>query len=701
MITCVLGTVGIGKASPRLLKAWVTATQKRISATANLIANVESIKILGLSTQLGNLIQGLREAELEAGAIYRKLSLYSVICAFAPMLLSPVLTFAATSLEVDTTRAFTSLAFLMLLTVPLTSLFQLVPNLVAATACFDRIACYLEAGTQPEYRTFGSTQLPIKIGATGPPSEDIDHLDVSEQIANPGSAYPAAFIIQDGSFGWTNDRYALPELTLAIPDSKFTMVVGPVGSGKSTLCKVLLGEIPFAKGRVLCTSKLAGVGFCDQLSFIPNVCVRKVIVGYSPYEEEWYNRVIEATALSSDIVTFPRGDQYMAGPNGSNLSGGQRHRLAITRALYARPTVFIFDDIFSGLDSSTEQVVFEKVFSTNGLLRALGATTILCSHAVKHLPYADHIIALGIDGRIVEQGTYEQLKANQSYVHSLNIESIIQPSGRSDTTTTTKISGPVPESIATEFESNDRQRQLTDFTAHKRYLSTLGRIPLSLFVILTLIAAFCNNFATIWLKFWSDHNTQNSQEKSRQGFYLGIYAVIQSLSLLCLTIAIAITSILMVKRSGSILHQQSIRVLVTAPLSLFNLTPPGVLLNRFSQDLNIIDTELEEHYFDFVFLTEVAIGMAIVIATASPYVAISYPIFGAILFGLQKFYLKTSKQLRFLDLETKSPLLYVRRPTVCVNELMSLAPISWKRSLAFPHCEPLSESTPSSQSIIP
>jgi ABC-type multidrug transport system fused ATPase/permease subunit len=658
------------------MKEWVTATQQRISATANLVANIESIKILGLTIQLSNLIQSMREVELEAGAIFRKLSVYSVFCAFAPMLLSPVLTFAATSLEVDTTRAFTSLAFLMLLTVPLSSLFQLLPNLVAAKACFDRIASYLEADLQPEYRTFGPIEPSTKTSDTRSRSGDVEHLKLSEGRPNLTSAYPAAFIIRNGYFGWTNDQYTLHEINLAIPESKMTMVVGPVGSGKSTFCKALLGEIPFAKGHVLCTSRFTRIGFCDQTSFIPNVSVRKVIVGCGQYDEEWYNKVIEATALSPDIVTFPNGDQSMAGPNGSNLSGGQRQRIAIARALYARPTVFIFDDIFSGLDDSTENIIFENVFSMNGLLRALGTTTILCSHAVRHLPCADHIVALGVDGRIVEQGTYEQLKVNQSYVHSLNIESIIQSSCQSDATTTAKASGPFTEPIATDFENDDRQKQLNDFAAHKRYLSTLGRIPLSCFAILSLLAAFCNNFSTIWLKFWSDYNTKHPQDKSRQGFYLGIYALIQSLSLFCLTIAIAITSIMMVKRSGRILHQQAIRALATAPLDLFNRTPPGVLLNRFSQDLNIVDTELEEHCFDFIFLTEIAIGMAIVVATASPYVMISYPVFGAILYRLQSFYLKTSKQLRFLDLETKSPLLYVRHRILYVDKLISLVPTS-------------------------
>ncbi|KAF1946029.1 P-loop containing nucleoside triphosphate hydrolase protein [Clathrospora elynae] len=583
VLACFLGAMSIGRATTRLLKAWMTATQQRISATANFIANIKSIKILGLTNQLENLIRSMREAELKAGASFRKWSVYIIICALAPMMLSPVLTFAATSQQIDSTRAFTSLALLMLLTVPLASLFQLLPNLVAATACFDRIALYLEADVRPDYRSFGFRESPTGLCETTPPSANGTHLEFS------------AFVINDGYFGWKTD------------------------------------DQPFAKGRVLYTSRMSGIGFCDQSTFIPDASVRNIIVGRSQYDEEWYNKIIEAVALSPDIATFSSGDLSMTGPNGSNLSGGQRHRLAIARALYARPAIFVFDDIFSGLDGPTENIVFEKVFSRKGLLRKLGATAILCSHAVKHLPHADHIIALGVDGRIVEQGTYEQLEANRSYVRSLNIQSKATLTVQSDFPTVSKVLEPSTDLITTEVDFGDRQRKLDDFTAYKRYLSTLGPISLLFFAILSLSAAFCNNFGTIWLKFWSDYSTQHPQDNSRQGFYLGVYAVIQGLGLICLTVAITITSITMVKRSGRIFHHQALSTLVAAPLSLFNKTPPGVLLNKFSQDLNIIDTELEEHFFEFIFLTEVSIGMAIVITTASPY-------------------------LRILDLETKSPL---------------------------------------------
>jgi ABC-type multidrug transport system fused ATPase/permease subunit len=133
--------------------------------------------------------------------------------------------------------------------------------------------------------------------------------------------------------------------------------------------------------------------------------------------------------------------------------------------------------------------------------------------------------------------------------------------------------------------------------------------------------------------------------------------MIQFFGLSMLAGAVYIVRILMTTRAGQNFHLRAIQTLITAPLSLFTQTPPGVLLNRFSQDLNILDSELGTNFSNMCFNVQISIGMAAVVATASPYVAISYPFLGGLLYALQRFYLKTSRQLRFLDLETKSPLL--------------------------------------------
>jgi ABC-type multidrug transport system fused ATPase/permease subunit len=654
---CFLITVGIGKTAPRLQRAWVDATEKRIGITATLIENMKAIKIMGVNKQLGDFVQAMRDAEINAGSSFRMTIIYSVTCSYAPMILSPLLTFAATSRDFDTTRAFTSLAFIRLLTIPLGKLFQLLPALVSATACFDRVASYLEAESRSDYRLRSFVPSEVPNGSNSGRPRDDDARNNEHATASPNAT--PAFSIKDGYFGWRDNNFVLRQINLSIPQSKLTMVVGPVASGKSTFCKALLGEVPYIKGNVYFTPRLSKIGFCDQSPYIPNARLRDVIVGHGDYDEIWYKDVLEATALSQDIATFAQRDQSVTGSNGCNLSGGQRQRVAIARALYVRPSVFVFDDIFSALDKKTEDSVFSNLFGPNGLIHRLRATVVLCSHSTKHLASADLIIALGADGKVKDQGTYQELKENQEYTHSLEIDETgnarDEPSG-SEAQEYDDIHVAQPDSTP-EFEIDDRQRAIGDFTVYKRYLSTLGPVLLCLFFLLTLAYSFCDQFGTIWLKFWSDYNTNHPDDKSQYGFYLGTYALIQISCLACMGGFTAVTCIQLIKNSGHLFHLRAISTLMAAPLSLFSMTPSGILLNRFAQDLNIIDTEIEEYLSDLVICIEISCAMAIIIATASPYVALSYPFLGALLYLLQKIYLKTSRQLRFLDLETKSPIL--------------------------------------------
>ncbi|KAH1782266.1 hypothetical protein KXX36_001504, partial [Aspergillus fumigatus] len=131
------------------------------------------------------------------------------------------------------------------------------------------------------------------------------------------------------------------------------MVIGPVGSGKSTFCKALLSKIPFSQGSVV-------------MSTPP---VTENIVGFTPFDRERYDQVIEATSLRFDLATLLQGDQTNIGSGGVALSGGQKQRLSHARALYLPSDFLILDDVFSGLDADTEEQVFRQVFGPDGLLR--------------------------------------------------------------------------------------------------------------------------------------------------------------------------------------------------------------------------------------------------------------------------------------------------------------------------------------------
>jgi ATP-binding cassette subfamily C (CFTR/MRP) protein 1 len=138
---------------------------------------------------------------------------------------------------------------------------------------------------------------------------------------------------------------------------------------------------------------------------------------------------------------------------------------------------------------------------------------------------------------------------------------------------------------------------------------------------------------------------------------VGIYALIQISGVTAITAAVYVFSITIVKRTGKQFHLRAINTVMGAPMSLFTMTAPGVILNRFSQDLTVMDGELAQALSNASSTLVLGLGQAAVVATSSPYIIAGYPLLVIGLYWLQKFYLRTSRQLRFLDLETKSPLL--------------------------------------------
>jgi ATP-binding cassette subfamily C (CFTR/MRP) protein 1 len=140
--------------------------------------------------------------------------------------------------------------------------------------------------------------------------------------------YPVsnAVVVQDGSFGWDKDKSPiLPSISFTIPREKFTMIVGPVGCGKSTLIKALLGEA-FSMGGTIHVSS-PEIAFCDQTAWHMNVSIQQSIIGVSKMDTTWYKSVIHACALETDLKRFPQGDRTVIGSSGVALSGGQSQRI--------------------------------------------------------------------------------------------------------------------------------------------------------------------------------------------------------------------------------------------------------------------------------------------------------------------------------------------------------------------------------------
>ncbi|KAK0666398.1 putative multidrug resistance-associated protein [Cercophora samala] len=646
---CVVCSFFLAKLTGPRQKAWMERIQKRVGLTTNMITQMKHLKISGLSAPVEESIQAMRVDELNAGARFRIVQVYAAAVGYTPLCLSPVVTFAFASRTLDVTTIFTSISYILLLANPLGSLFQHIPSFLAALTCLNRIQTFLEQDSRVDFRESGV--FPKRGGS---PNMSKHSSDSAEVHCTP------SLKITDGKFGWDSDKTALCDIDLRIPHSRLTIVVGPVASGKSTFCKVLLGEVPVFGGHLWMAGHLRKIGYCDQSPYLSNATIRENIIGFDSFNQQRFDEVIEATMLRQDLALLPQGDETNVGSNGITLSGGQKQRVSMARALYTDSKFLVFDDILSGLDADTEEQVFRRVFSSDGLLRGRGATAVLCTHSIRHLPSADHIVALGSDGRIVEQGTFQALLRNDKYVNSLGVKESDASSEEADSAPLEK-SGlfqfpkAVPTKITAFSPEADKTRATGDVTVYRYYLARLNTFGVVVLVIAGFGWGFCINFSTIWLKFWSE-DVASPQPQRSNAFYNGLYALFQLGALLSLFVSALVVFTSMITISGARLHLETLRTVINAPLKFFTTTDTGIVTNLFSQDMTLVDGQLPMALVNLILYIFNCIGMAAVVATASPYLAVAYPFLALVLYGIQKFYLRTSRQIRLLDLEAKSPL---------------------------------------------
>ncbi|KAJ2076930.1 hypothetical protein H4R24_005425, partial [Coemansia sp. RSA 988] len=218
--------------------------------------------------------------------------------------------------------------------------------------------------------------------------------------------------IVDGYFSWSSvGKPTLGDIAIKCKRDELVAVIGKVGSGKSSLVSAILGDMIKCSGNVMVRGSIA---YVPQQPWILNATLRDNILFGSAYDEEFYNRVIDACALIQDIDTFLAGDMTEIGERGINLSGGQKMRVSLARAVYARADIYILDDPLAAVDVHVSKHLFAYVLGPQGMLQS--RARILTTNALQYLHSVDSIVMLH-DGKIIEQGTFEQVMDSQSDIY--------------------------------------------------------------------------------------------------------------------------------------------------------------------------------------------------------------------------------------------------------------------------------------------
>jgi ABC-type multidrug transport system fused ATPase/permease subunit len=554
-------------------------------------------------------------------------------------------------------QIFASLSLTQLLATPLQKVLSSIPSFAGTLGSFKRIEAYLRLDDRADGRDTGPASC-LESSMKTLISKNQFELENLGTTGGGTAISKQAISVQGADISYSADSQpVLHKQNFEIRKGRLNVVIGPVGCGKTTLLNALLGEITISSGKVMVDG--SATAYCQQTPWLINASVKENILNQSPYDETWYNRVVWSCGLNEDIEQLPDGDDTTVGSRGTSLSGGQKQRLALARAVYARAPLVVLDDTLSALDARTEKLVFHRLLSKKGLFQHLGATVILVTHSVQHLRSADNIIVLHSKGCIEQHGSFKELSGIEGPVrrlladcppdkagaenHSLEPASGALSSGQ----------GQIGENLSLPRASATpviRRKPVSDSAVLMYYLKSIGWYRASIFLLTSLAYVICSSFTQIWVQWWTE--SKNADDRS----FLGVYFALAIGAIVNYSSSIWSMMISIVPVSAAKLHWQLLDSVLHAPMSFFSSVDSGVTLNRFSQDMSLVNSRLPVSMMQATPMAFQALAQIVLIAVGSTYLAVAIPFCLGTTWVLQRFYLRTSRQLRLLDLELKSPL---------------------------------------------
>ncbi|PCH44281.1 multidrug resistance-associated ABC transporter [Wolfiporia cocos MD-104 SS10] len=673
IISIPLNTV-VARVLKKLQEQQMKNRDKRTRLMSELLANIRSIKLYAWENAFIRWILTVRnEQELK---MLRKIgvvtSLNTSLWTGIPLLVafsSFAVASATSAVPLTSDRIFPSISLFMLLNFPLAMFAQVTSNIIEALVSVKRLSDFLAAD---ELQPDACERIEV-------PSSK---LEIGDEVVS----------ISHGEFYWSKDSPSptLEDINLTVRKGELFGVLGRVGAGKTSLISAITGEMLRTEGEV----KLYGsVSYAPQNPWIMSATIKDNILFSHAYDEEFYNIVLDACALRQDLALLPNGDLTEVGEKGITLSGGQRARVALARAVYARADLVILDDILAAVDSHVARHVFDHVLGPHGILAT--KARIVVTNSIHFLKQFDQIAYIR-RGIILESGSYEELiNNNESELYKL-----IKGHG---TLTASGMSTPFTLDTATPSSHGDTVVGSTDLTEEKldcvdrklvrrksfgkatlmsnlptrtvsdgptKEHSEQGRVKLSVylqyikaasktgfafFVICMVLQQVTSVAGNNTLRSWGEHNRAVGANKDAWKYLLG-YGLFSLSSTLLGTIAAILNWVLCSVRSSRLLHDSMLHAVLRAPLSFFELTPTGRILNLFSRDTYVVDQIIARVIQNTIRTTCVTAMIIVVIGYSFPLFLVAVPPLAWFYMRVMIYYLSTSRELKRLDAVSRSPI---------------------------------------------
>ncbi|XP_073894084.1 ATP-binding cassette sub-family C member 10 isoform X28 [Macaca fascicularis] len=464
----------------------------RVKLVTELLSGIRVIKLCGWEQALGARVEACRARELGRLRVIKYLDAACVyLWAALPVVISIVIfiTYVLMGHQLTATKVFTALALVRMLILPLNNFPWVINGLLEAKVSLDRIQLFLDL---PNHN-------PQAYYSPDPPTEPSTVLELHGAL-----------------FSW--DPVGTSQETfighLEVKKGMLVGIVGKVGCGKSSLLAAIAGELHRLRGRVVVWGLSKGFGLATQEPWIQFATIRDNILFGKTFDAQLYKEVLEACALNDDLSILPAGDQTEVGEKGMTLSGGQRARIALARAVYQEKELYLLDDPLAAVDADVANHLLHRCIL--GMLSH--STRLLCTHRTEYLERAD-VVLLMEAGRLIQAGPPSEILPLVQPVPKAWAEN----GQKSDSATAQSVQNPEKTKEGLEEEQStsggllqeeSKKEGAVALHVYQAYWKAVGQgLALAILFSLLLMQA-TRNAADWWLSHWiSQLKAENSSQE--------------------------------------------------------------------------------------------------------------------------------------------------------------------------------------------
>ena len=458
----------------------------------------------------------------------------------------------------------------------------------------------------------------------------------------------------------------LKEINLEIKKGEIIGIIGEVGSGKSSLLQAILNCLILLNPNECDGIHINGdIGYVSQIPWIQNDTIKNNILFFNEYNKEKYEEILDKCQLNYDLDNFEGKDLTEIGEKGVNLSGGQKVRISLARAVYSNPDIFLLDDPISALDAN----IGEKIMKELIIDYLQGKTRIIVTHALQYLKYMDRILYI-TQGKIEYVGNYQDIQTKPFFVELQKIYKLNKQKEEEkqikENTVKKKESSDSKNKIVKIIKEEDEEIGSVKFgvyISYSRYMG--GKFFLILITAIMLIWEGNKVGSDLWLAFWSKPENQEESEDVpySKWVFFGLYCVLNLSSVFFIFLRIYFLTRGIV-HLGSCLHRDMVIKLIRAPINLFHeVVPRGQIFNRLSKDLDSLNISVFS-VGDTIETFLMSLGAFILCSIYDPFSILYMPVIFIIGFFITKFYLLGSRPLTRIESISRSPILNIINETI-------------------------------------